>query len=91
MDLQNETLHIYPSYYISNAYVKLVEEKYRIDYKKYQWIINSRIIIEEILNDELALDPPDYKFVSFNELDAYKNTNSEIGNILTPFRYINIF
>ncbi|XP_042972733.1 uncharacterized protein LOC122304524 [Carya illinoinensis] len=67
------------SYYISNAYVKPLDPKYRIETYEYQWILNAKTIIEEVPKDERQLEPPKYQLISFNELDAYKNSIAEIG------------
>ena len=80
IDSRDNTLHLFQSYYISNAYVKPLDPKYRIEKYEYQWILNSRTIIEEVPKDEEQLEPPKYQLVPFNELDAYKNSIAEIGN-----------
>ncbi|XP_042979835.1 replication protein A 70 kDa DNA-binding subunit D-like [Carya illinoinensis] len=79
IDSRQDTLHIFQSYYISNAYVKSLDPKYRIETYEYQWILNSKTIIEEVPKDEGQLEPPKYQLIPFNELDAYKNLIAEIG------------
>ncbi|XP_042944515.1 uncharacterized protein LOC122278387 [Carya illinoinensis] len=79
IDSQQDTLHIFQSYYISNAYVKPLDPKYRIETYEYQWILNAKTIIEEVPKDERQLEPPKYQLIPFNELDAYKNSIAEIG------------
>ncbi|XP_042958174.1 ATP-dependent DNA helicase PIF1-like [Carya illinoinensis] len=79
IDSRQDTLHIFQSYYISNAYVKPLDPKYRIETYEYQWILNAKTIIEEVPMDEGQLEPPKYQLIPFNELDAYKNSIAEIG------------
>ncbi|XP_042969224.1 replication protein A 70 kDa DNA-binding subunit B-like [Carya illinoinensis] len=78
IDSRQDTLHIFQSYYISNAYVKPLDPKYRIETYEYQWILNAKTIIEEVPKDEGQLEPPKYQLIPFNELDAYKNSIAEI-------------
>ncbi|XP_035545198.1 ATP-dependent DNA helicase pif1-like [Juglans regia] len=78
IDLRDDTLHVFQSYYIGNAYVKAIDPRHKIEAHQYQWIINSRTIIENLEDDEPALKAPEYNIISFNELDAYKDTDSEI-------------
>ncbi|XP_041027886.1 replication protein A 70 kDa DNA-binding subunit B-like [Juglans microcarpa x Juglans regia] len=78
IDSRDDTLHIFQSYYISNAYVRPLDPRYRIETHEYQWILNSRTIIEEVLKDEEQLELPKYQLIPFNEFDAYKNSIAEI-------------
>ncbi|XP_041011406.1 replication protein A 70 kDa DNA-binding subunit B-like [Juglans microcarpa x Juglans regia] len=79
IDLRNDMLHIFRSYYISNAYVKPLDPKHRIEAYEYQWILNSRTIIENIPDDEVELQPPEYDIIPFTNLHDYKNTGTEIA------------
>ncbi|KAG2674687.1 hypothetical protein I3760_13G149600 [Carya illinoinensis] len=81
IDSRQDTLHIFQSYYINNAYVKPLDPKYRIETYEYQWILNAKTIIEEVPKDEGQLEPPKYQLIPFNELDAYKNSIAEIGRL----------
>ncbi|XP_042962656.1 replication protein A 70 kDa DNA-binding subunit B-like [Carya illinoinensis] len=78
IDLRDDTLQVFQSYYIGNAYVKAIDPRHKIESHEYQWIINSRTIIENIEDDEPVLKAPEYNIIPFNELDAYKDTDSEI-------------
>lgn len=82
IDLRDDTLHIFRSYYIKNAYVKLLDPKHRIETHQYQWILNSWTIFEKIPDDEQPLEPPKYNIVPFSELDAYKYSIAKVGNLL---------
>ncbi|KAG6664619.1 hypothetical protein CIPAW_02G106300 [Carya illinoinensis] len=82
IDSQDDTLHIFRSYYISNTYVRSLDPKYRIKTHEYQWILNSKIIIEKVPNDENQLEAPEYQLIPFNELYAYKNSIAKISNLL---------
>ena len=73
-------MQVFQSYYIGNAYVKAIDPRHKIESHEYQWIINSRTIIENVEDDEPVLKAPEYNIIPFNELDAYKDTDSEIGN-----------
>ncbi|XP_035547439.1 uncharacterized protein LOC118348947 [Juglans regia] len=79
IDLRNDMLHIFRSYYISNAYVKPLDPRHRIEAHEYQWILNSRTIIENIQDNEVELQPPEYDIISFTNLHEYKDTGTEIG------------
>ncbi|XP_042956417.1 replication protein A 70 kDa DNA-binding subunit B-like [Carya illinoinensis] len=79
IDLRDDTLQVFQSYYIGNAYVKAIDPRHKIESHEYQWIINSRTIIENVEDDEPVLKAPEYNIIPFNELDAYKDTDSEIA------------
>ncbi|KAF5466120.1 hypothetical protein F2P56_016075 [Juglans regia] len=79
IDLRNDMLHIFRSYYISNAYVKPLDPRHRIEAHEYQWILNSRTIIENIQDNEVELQPPEYDIISFTNLHEYKDTGTEIA------------
>ena len=79
IDLRNDMLHIFRSYYISNAYVKPLDPRHRIEAHEYQWILNSRTIIENIQDNEVELQPPEYDIIPFTNLHEYKDTGTEIG------------
>ncbi|XP_042950394.1 replication protein A 70 kDa DNA-binding subunit B-like [Carya illinoinensis] len=78
IDLHDDTLQVFQSYYIGNTYVKAIDPRHKIESHEYQWIINSRTIIENVEDDEPVLKDPEYNIIPFNELDAYKDTDSEI-------------
>ncbi|XP_042942719.1 uncharacterized protein LOC122276890 [Carya illinoinensis] len=78
IDLRDDTLQVFQSYYIGNAYVKAIDPRPKIELHEYQWIINSRTIIENVEDNEPVLKAPEYNIIPFNELDAYKDTDSEI-------------
>ncbi|XP_035541237.1 uncharacterized protein LOC118344509 [Juglans regia] len=79
IDLRNDMLHIFRSYYISNAYVKPLDPRHRIEAHEYQWILNLRTIIENIPDDEVELQPPEYDIIPFTNLHDYKDTGTEIA------------
>lgn len=51
-------------------------------------MLNSRIIIKEVSDNEEKLEPPEDKFITFNELEDYKWSIAEIGNVLFIFYYL---
>ena len=85
IDLRNDTLYIYQSYYIANALVRTMDPRHQRGPYQFQWTINSKTIVEEIEEDEPALRPPEYNLVPLNELGVHIDTDAEIGNY-----YINI-
>ncbi|XP_041003912.1 replication protein A 70 kDa DNA-binding subunit B-like [Juglans microcarpa x Juglans regia] len=78
IDLRDDTLNVYQSYYIANAFVKPLDARHRREAYELQWIINSRTIVENIEYDESPLKPPDYNIIPFNQLDIYKDTDAEV-------------
>lgn len=80
IDPRDNILQVYQSYYIRNAYVIPIDSRHKIIAHQYQWRLNFIIIIEDIEEDEVALKPSKYNIISFNELDADKDTNLEIDN-----------
>lgn len=64
-----------------------LDSRPKIETHQYMWILNSRTIIEDIEDDEAALKPPEDNIISFNELDAYLDINSEIGNYYMNILY----
>ncbi|XP_041010101.1 uncharacterized protein LOC121254208 [Juglans microcarpa x Juglans regia] len=78
IDLRDDTLNVYQSYYIANAFVKPLDTRHRREAYELQWIINSRTIVENIKYDESSLKPPDYNIVPLNQLDIHKDTDAEI-------------
>ena len=76
---------MFRSYYIINAYVKLLDPKYKTESHQYQWIINAKTIIEEIPENEQQVEIPKYNLIPINELDAYKDSIAEIGKLLSFF------
>ncbi|KAF5931490.1 hypothetical protein HYC85_032363 [Camellia sinensis] len=60
---------VFKSYYISNAMVKSVQEKYRIVPNEWQWTINA--------ND----NPPAHDFFTFDKLEKHVDKQTEIGKV----------
>ncbi|XP_041001096.1 uncharacterized protein LOC121246852 [Juglans microcarpa x Juglans regia] len=79
IDLRDDTLNVYQSYYIANAFVKPLDARHRREAYELQWIINSRTIVENIEYDESSLKPPDYNIVHLNQLDMYKDKDAEVA------------
>ncbi|KAG6719648.1 hypothetical protein I3842_03G016500 [Carya illinoinensis] len=78
IDSREDSLQMFRSYYIINAYVKLLDPKYKTESHEYQWIINAKTIIEEIPENEQQVEMPKYNLIPINELDAYKDSIAEI-------------
>ncbi|XP_042971311.1 replication protein A 70 kDa DNA-binding subunit B-like [Carya illinoinensis] len=78
IDLRNDTLYIYQSYYIANALVRTMDPRHQRGPYQFQWTINSKTIVEEIEEDEPALRPPEYNLVPLNELGVHIDTDAEI-------------
>ncbi|XP_042962415.1 uncharacterized protein LOC122296677 [Carya illinoinensis] len=79
IDSRKNSLHIFRSYYITNAFVKPLDPKFRTESYEFQWILNSKTIIEEVPNDETHLKLPKFNFISIDQLDPYKDSIAEIG------------
>ncbi|KAK9277826.1 hypothetical protein L1049_027382 [Liquidambar formosana] len=60
-------------YYISNANVRPIQHKHRIVTNDYQWIINSRTLVEEVEAEEVVPYPQPSKFVPLEHLKKYKD------------------
>ena len=93
IDLHDDTLNVYQSYYIANAFVKPLDARHRREAYELQWIINSRTIVENIEYDESPLKPPDYNIIHFNQLDIYKDTDAEVGTYyinMSIFLYVSL-
>ncbi|KAG6705369.1 hypothetical protein I3842_07G176100 [Carya illinoinensis] len=77
IDLRNDTLYIYQSYYIANALVRTMDPRHQRGPNQFQWTINSKTIVEEIEEDEPAL----YVFSLLQEhLPYIENIANNIGN-----------
>ncbi|XP_042940518.1 uncharacterized protein LOC122275493 [Carya illinoinensis] len=82
IDPRENTLKILQSYYIIDAYVKPVDPKYKIGEYQYQWTLNSKTIIEDVPQNEEQIDAPKYEIIPFKDLEAYRGSIGEIGNLI---------
>ncbi|XP_060969068.1 uncharacterized protein LOC133036570 [Cannabis sativa] len=80
IDARENTLEVFHTYYISNAYVKKTAPPFdkKQDYK-YSWIVNSRTEIEEIQTEDNQVSTPNYDFIPFSNLHIPKEFSKPIG------------
>ena len=76
-----DTLHIFRSYYIKNAYVKAIQPQYRIVNNEYQWIINTKTLVKEAEQVE-ETTPILHHLVSLKDLPNYIDFMAEVGKII---------
>ncbi|KAF8405772.1 hypothetical protein HHK36_007850 [Tetracentron sinense] len=71
----------YPSkeYYVSNALVTPIEQRYKYVNNEYQWIINNRTRVREVEEGSQEVRREMYNFVSFRELVNYIDMLALIG------------
>ncbi|KAM6569688.1 hypothetical protein CsatB_017673 [Cannabis sativa] len=79
IDARENTLEVFHTYYISNAYVKKAAPPFdkKRDYK-YSWTVNSRIEIEEIQTEDNQISVPNYDFIMFSDLHTLKEFSKPI-------------
>ncbi|KAG5534846.1 hypothetical protein RHGRI_022837 [Rhododendron griersonianum] len=78
-----DTLQFYNTYLISNAGVKYVSPKYRLDKFEWQWTINARTLIQtvdESLSHENLLN---LDFVPFEKFEEHSGGQTTIGHSLS--------
>ncbi|KAK3183378.1 hypothetical protein Dsin_030664 [Dipteronia sinensis] len=80
IELFKDTLIISRSYRISNAFVKAIRPEHRIVDNDYQWTINGRTLVQEIIEEKLII-PSTFSFVSFADLEKYKDCNAQVDII----------
>ena len=68
-------------YFITNALVKTNPTKLRLVDLNYQWIINTRTVIEDVSEDEISFHTTEYSFVPFDEFHKYIDLDDPIGKI----------
>ena len=81
IQLHEDTLIQARTYFITNAFVKPIPTKHRLVDHNYQWIINARTVIEDVLEDEILFDTTEYNFVPFDEFHKYVDLDGSIGKI----------
>ncbi|KAM6587646.1 hypothetical protein CsatA_010251 [Cannabis sativa] len=80
IDARENTLEVFHTYYISNAYVKKKTAPpfdKKQDYK-YSWTVNSRTEIEEIQTEDNQVSTPNYDFIPFSNLHTPKEFSKPI-------------
>ncbi|KAM6567318.1 hypothetical protein CsatA_026446 [Cannabis sativa] len=79
IDARENTLEVFHTYYISNAYVKKTAPPFdkKRDYK-YSWTLNSRTEIKEIQTEDNQISAPNYDFIPFSGLHTPKEFNKPI-------------
>ncbi|KAM6547964.1 hypothetical protein CsatB_019640 [Cannabis sativa] len=79
IDARENTLEVFHTYYISNAYVKKAAPPFdkKRDFK-YSWTMNSRTEIEEIQTEDNQISAPNYDFIPFSDLHTPKEFSKPI-------------
>ncbi|CAL5332434.1 unnamed protein product [Camellia sinensis] len=79
-----DTFKVFNSYYVSNAAVKLLQEKYRITPQswQWQWTITASTIIRDVDNNNEDNNAPTYHFVPFNEFSDHLGNETSSIDIL---------
>lgn len=78
IDLFENTFNVLKSYYLSNISVRPAHPRYQFGDTKYQWIINSQSLIEEVIKEEEDIGNNIYTFVPLSDIDNY-DSDAEIG------------
>ena len=68
--------------------VNPIDKRYGLVRNKYQWIINSSTLIEEVPEAEtknMLINLPTISFIPFNSLHQYIDDEARIGNIVISF------
>lgn len=81
------TINILQNYYITKAYVKPIQAEHYIIKSEYQWIINSRMLVEEVKEDHQQLLVI-YNLVPFTDLLKYVGSIAQVGKIIYFFEFI---
>ena len=81
IQLHEDTLIQARTYFITNALVKPIPTKLRLVDRNYQWIINTRTVIEDVSEDEISFHTTEYSFVPFDEFHKYIDLDDPIGKI----------
>ena len=63
----------------TNAIVKTVSTKLRLVDHNYQWIINTRTIIEDVSEDEILFRTAEYSFIHFYEFHKCIDLDDTFG------------
>ncbi|CAL5322319.1 unnamed protein product [Camellia sinensis] len=79
-----DTFKVFNSYYVSNAAVKLLQEKYRITPQswQWQWTITASTLIRDVENNNEDSNAPTYHFVPFNEFSDHLGNETSSIDIL---------
>ncbi|CAL5432452.1 unnamed protein product [Camellia sinensis] len=79
-----DTFKVFNSYYVSNAAVKLLQEKYRITPQSWQlqWTITANTLIRDVENNNEDNNAPTYHFVPFNEFSDHLGNETSSIDIL---------
>ena len=81
IQLHEDTLIQARTYFITNVLVKPIPTKLCFVDHNYQWIINTRTVIEDVLEDEILFHTTDYSFVPFDEFHKFIDFDDPIGKI----------
>lgn len=77
-----QTFHVFHIYYITNEHEKLIKPKYRLVNNKYQWVINSRTLVEEAEEQYQAVVSIPLQFIAFKDPSKYIHYLAKVGKII---------
>uniref|UniRef100_A0A7N2LKD8 Uncharacterized protein n=1 Tax=Quercus lobata TaxID=97700 RepID=A0A7N2LKD8_QUELO len=78
-DIQLHEDTLFQSKTYTNALVKTVSTKLRLVDHNYQWIINTRTVIEDVSEDEISFHTAEYSFILFDEFHKCIDLDGPIG------------
>ena len=73
---------------MSNAIVRLIAVTHQVVPHQFQWIINSRTLVEKVNDDEVNNVVPNYNFCLFSELKEYLNVASQVGKLIASSSFL---
>nr|XP_027075654.1 replication protein A 70 kDa DNA-binding subunit B-like [Coffea arabica] len=74
-------LTVFKRYKISNAEVRLIDEKYRTDGLTTQWVISTKTVVEE-LPDDTDMMPTRFSYTMFKDLAQFMEQKNQFVDIL---------
>ena len=76
---------------MSNAIVRPIVVTHQVVPHQFQWIINSRTLVEKVNDDEVNNVVPNYNFCLFSELKEYLNVASQVGKLIASSLFFKKF
>ena len=73
---------------MSNAIVRPIAVTHQVVPHQFQWIINSRTLVEKVNDDEVNNVVPNYNFCLFSELKEYLNVASQVGKLIASSLFL---
>ena len=67
---------------MSNAIVRPIAVTHQVVPHQFQWIINSRTLVEKVNDDEVNNVVPNYNFCLFSKVKEYLNVASQVSKLI---------